>query len=153
CNIITRRQRAALPVATCREGRARTAVATGPCFANVGGSGGDRDVHWTRHLASPTQGLEGNNDREPRAPFLCRAGRSAAARALGKARSATEEFRHVKFSAAFVPGAEALVYTSGSALRSDVSGPGYWVFAPAELATGGIVVVNRGFVPEGRQDP
>jgi surfeit locus 1 family protein len=66
---------------------------------------------------------------------------------------AKDEFRHVKFSAAFVPGAEALVYTSGSALRSDVSGPGYWTFAPAQVATGGIVVVNRGFVPEGRQDP
>jgi surfeit locus 1 family protein len=65
---------------------------------------------------------------------------------------ASDEFRRVKFSAAFVPGAEALVYTSGSALRSDVSGPGYWVFAPAQLAGGGRVVVNRGFVPEGLQD-
>ena len=37
---------------------------------------------------------------------------------------ANDEFRRVKFSAAFVPGAEALVYTSGSTLRSDVSGPG-----------------------------
>jgi surfeit locus 1 family protein len=64
----------------------------------------------------------------------------------------SDEFRRVKFSATFVPGAEALVYTSGSALRSDVSGPGYWVFAPAQVASGGVVVVNRGFVPEGRQD-
>jgi surfeit locus 1 family protein len=63
-----------------------------------------------------------------------------------------DEFRHVKFSGAFVPGAEALVYTTGSTLRSDVSGPGYWVLAPVRLATGGVVVVNRGFVPEGRQD-
>ena len=67
--------------------------------------------------------------------------------------AANDEFCRVKFSAAFVPGAEALVYTSGSALRSDVSGSGYWVFAPAQLTSGGIVVVNRGFVPEGRQDP
>ncbi len=66
---------------------------------------------------------------------------------------ATDEFRRVKFAAAFVPDEEALVYTSGSAFRSDVSGPGYWVFAPARLAGGGTVVVNRGFVPEGRQDP
>jgi surfeit locus 1 family protein len=66
---------------------------------------------------------------------------------------AKDEFRRVKFSAAFAPGAEALVYTSGSALRSDVFGTGYWVFAPAQLAGGGLVVVNRGFVPEGRQDP
>jgi surfeit locus 1 family protein len=63
-----------------------------------------------------------------------------------------DEFRRVKFSAMFVPGAEALVYTSGSALRSDVSGSGYWVFAPARLAAGGLVVVNRGFVPQGRED-
>jgi surfeit locus 1 family protein len=66
---------------------------------------------------------------------------------------AEDEFRHVKFSAVFVPGAEALVYTTGSALRSDVSGPGYWILAPVRLATGGLVVVNRGFVPEGRQNP
>jgi surfeit locus 1 family protein len=65
---------------------------------------------------------------------------------------AEDEFRHVKFSAAFVPGADALVYTTGSALRSDVSGPGYWVLAPARLATGGLLVVNRGFIPEGRHD-
>jgi surfeit locus 1 family protein len=71
----------------------------------------------------------------------------------GRLDLAEDEFRHVKFSAAFVPGAEALVYASSSALRSDVSGPGYWVLAPARLAAGGLVVVNRGFVPEGRQDP
>lgn len=66
---------------------------------------------------------------------------------------AHDEFRRVKFSAAFVPDAAALVYATGSALRNDVSGPGYWVFAPARLAGGGLVVVNRGFVPEGRQNP
>jgi surfeit locus 1 family protein len=70
-----------------------------------------------------------------------------------KVDQARDEFRRVKFSAAFVPGAEALVYSSGSALRSDASGPGYWVFAPAHLSSGDVVVVNRGFVPEGRQDP
>jgi len=71
----------------------------------------------------------------------------------GQLDPAEDEFRHVKFSAAFVPGAEALVYAGSSALRSDVSGPGYWVLAPARLAAGGLVVINRGFVPEGRQDP
>ncbi len=64
-----------------------------------------------------------------------------------------DEFRRVKFAATFVPGAEALVYAGSSALRSDVSGPGYWVLAPARLAAGGLVIVNRGFVPEGRQNP
>ena len=64
-----------------------------------------------------------------------------------------DEFRRVKFAATLVPGEEALVYASGSAFRPDVTGPGYWVFAPARLAGGGTVVVNRGFVPEGRQHP
>jgi surfeit locus 1 family protein len=71
----------------------------------------------------------------------------------GRLDPAKDEFRHVKFSAAFVPGTEALVYAGSSALRSDVSGPGYWVLAPARLPAGGLVVINRGFVPEGRQDP
>src|SRR5215831_18086651 len=63
------------------------------------------------------------------------------------------EFHRVAFRAELLPDSEALVYTAGSALRSDVSGPGYWIFTPARLADGGLVVVNRGFVPEGRQDP
>jgi surfeit locus 1 family protein len=62
-----------------------------------------------------------------------------------------DEFRRVRFRARMQD--EALVYTIGSVLRSDVSGPGYWVFAPAELDDGNVVVINRGFVPEGRQDP
>jgi cytochrome oxidase assembly protein ShyY1 len=65
---------------------------------------------------------------------------------------AYDEFRRVKFSAVLLPGAEALVYTSGSALRSDVFGSGYWVFALARLPAGGLVVINRGFVPQGWQD-
>jgi len=65
---------------------------------------------------------------------------------------AEQEFRRVAFRAAFVDD-EALVYTTGSALRADVSGPGYWVFAPARLTDGSLVVVDRGFVPDGRQDP
>jgi surfeit locus 1 family protein len=64
----------------------------------------------------------------------------------------TSEFVRVKFRAELVPGEEALVYTSGSSLRPDVKGVGYWVFALARLAGGGSVVVNRGFAPEGRQD-
>jgi surfeit locus 1 family protein len=66
--------------------------------------------------------------------------------------AAADEFRRVAFPAEFL-GEEALVYSSGSALRPDVSGPGYWVFSPARLTGGSLVVVNRGFVPEGKQDP
>ena len=50
-------------------------------------------------------------------------------------------------------GEEALVYSSGSSLRPDVSGPGYWVFSPARLTGGSLVIVNRGFVPEGQPGP
>lgn len=64
---------------------------------------------------------------------------------------ANDEFRRVNFSADFIAGQEALVYATGSALRSDVKGLGYWVFAPARLAGGGIVLVNRGFVPADRK--
>jgi len=64
-----------------------------------------------------------------------------------------EEFRRVAFPAEFLDGEEALVYTAGSPLRPDVNGPGYWVFAPARLAGGSIVLVNRGFVPVDRKDP
>jgi len=65
---------------------------------------------------------------------------------------ADDEFRRVKFSAVFAPAEAALVYTPGSSVRADVSGPGYWVLAPARTATGGIIVVDRGFVPQGQQD-
>jgi surfeit locus 1 family protein len=62
------------------------------------------------------------------------------------------EFRRVTFAAEFLHGRDALVYTPGSGLRPDVSGPGYWVFTPARRPDGNLVMVNRGFVPEGRQD-
>ncbi len=57
------------------------------------------------------------------------------------------EYRRVTFPAEFLDGEEALVYTAGSPFRPDVKGPGYWVFAPAQLAGGSIVMINRGFVP------
>lgn len=64
-----------------------------------------------------------------------------------------DEFRRVTFPAEFLHEQEALVYSTGSALRPDVSGPGYWVFTPARLLGGSVIVVNRGFVPEARRDP
>ena len=63
------------------------------------------------------------------------------------------EYTRVKFPAEFLAGEEALVYSAGSAFRPDVQGPGYWVFAPARLAGGSIVLVDRGFVPPARKDP
>jgi surfeit locus 1 family protein len=63
-----------------------------------------------------------------------------------------DEYKRVGFPAIFLPGQEALVYSAGSALRSDVKGPGYFVFAPARLVGGSIVIVNRGFVPFDRKE-
>jgi surfeit locus 1 family protein len=65
----------------------------------------------------------------------------------------TQEFRHVAFTAEFLHDREALVYTTGSQFRARATGPGYWVFTPARLTDGSLVVVNRGFVSEGRQEP
>jgi cytochrome oxidase assembly protein ShyY1 len=62
-----------------------------------------------------------------------------------------DEFRRVVFAATFTPGEEALVYSPGSALRNDVKGPGYFIFAPAKLADGSTIVVDRGFVPLDRK--
>jgi surfeit locus 1 family protein len=65
---------------------------------------------------------------------------------------AADEYVRVTFPAEFLSGQEALVYTAGSAFRPDVHGAGYWVFAPARLAGGSIVIINRGFVPADRKD-
>jgi len=62
------------------------------------------------------------------------------------------EYRRVRFTAAFKHAKEALVFAAATAFRPDVAGPGYWVFTPARLADGGVVIVNRGFVPDGRQE-
>lgn len=62
-----------------------------------------------------------------------------------------DEYRHVSFAGAFIPGQQALVYTGGSNFRPDVQGAGYWVFAPARLPGGEVVVVDRGFVPYERK--
>ena len=75
------------------------------------------------------------------------------AKAWPQLNAADDEYRRVKFRATFDNAPEALVFASATAFRPDVSGPGYWVFAPARLADGGVVMVNRGFVPDGRQDP
>lgn len=64
---------------------------------------------------------------------------------------AADEYRRVTFPAEFLAGQEALVYTAGSAFRPDVQGAGYWVFAPARLAGGSIVLIDRGFVPLDRK--
>ncbi|HZC57170.1 MAG TPA: SURF1 family protein [Xanthobacteraceae bacterium] len=67
---------------------------------------------------------------------------------------ASDEYRRVTFTALFDNTKEALVFASASAFRPDVTdaGPGYWVFTPARLASGGVVIVNRGFVRDAKKD-
>jgi len=65
---------------------------------------------------------------------------------------AHDEFRRVSFSATFEPQPDVMVYSSGSAVRDDVTGPGTWAFMPARLANGRVVVVNSGFVQNTMQD-
>ena len=65
---------------------------------------------------------------------------------------AHDEFRRVSFVAAYEPDPDAMVYSSGSAVREDISGPGTWAFLPARLPDGATVVVNAGFVQNTMQD-
>jgi cytochrome oxidase assembly protein ShyY1 len=69
--------------------------------------------------------------------------------ALGPAK---DEFRRVSFIAAYAKLPDAMVYSAGSAVRADISGPGTWAFLPARLKSGEVVAVNAGFVPNTMQD-
>jgi cytochrome oxidase assembly protein ShyY1 len=65
---------------------------------------------------------------------------------------ADDEFRRVSFAATYEPRPDAMVYSSGSAVREDISGPGTWAFLPAALPGGETVVINAGFVQNTMQD-
>jgi len=67
--------------------------------------------------------------------------------------AAKDEFRRVHFRASYGAAPDAMVYSSGSAVRDDVSGPGTWAFIPAGLEGSKIIiVVNAGFVQNTMQD-
>jgi cytochrome oxidase assembly protein ShyY1 len=63
-----------------------------------------------------------------------------------------DEFRRVRFTATYQRSPDAMVYSSGSAVRGDISGPGTWAFMPASLSGGKTVVINAGFVQNTMQD-
>ena len=65
---------------------------------------------------------------------------------------ATDEFRRVSFTATYAKLPDAMVYSAGSAVREDVSGPGTWAFLPARLASGETVVIETGFVANTMQE-
>ncbi len=66
--------------------------------------------------------------------------------------AAKDEFLRVTFTATYTDTPDLMIYSSGSAIRGDVSGPGTWAFLQARLASGDIVVVDAGFVPNTMQD-
>jgi surfeit locus 1 family protein len=69
--------------------------------------------------------------------------------------AAQDEFLRVAVTAEFLNDREATVFTIGSSMRDGAGSPGYWIFTPARLDDGVVVMVNRGFVPfvlEGRQN-
>jgi cytochrome oxidase assembly protein ShyY1 len=65
---------------------------------------------------------------------------------------ARDEFRRVRFSAVYESRPDAMVYSAGSAIREDISGPGTWALLPARLPTGETIVINTGFVQNTMQD-
>ena len=65
---------------------------------------------------------------------------------------ARDEFRRVSFTATYGAAPDAMVYSSGSAVRKDASGPGTWAFLPALLPSGEIVVIDAGFVENTMQE-
>ena len=58
------------------------------------------------------------------------------------------DYRHTSVTGTFRNDQTILVFTSLSEPRGRQEGPGYWVVAPLVLTEGGVVWVNRGFVPE-----
>jgi len=63
-----------------------------------------------------------------------------------------DEFRRVSFTATYETRLDAMVYSSGSAIRPDISGPGTWAFIPARLPSSETLAINAGFVPNTMQD-
>ncbi|MGZ4813370.1 MAG: SURF1 family protein [Terriglobales bacterium] len=70
----------------------------------------------------------------------------------GSLTPAQDEFLRVSFTATYDSRPDAMVYSSGSSVREDISGPGTWAFLPARLPSGEILVINAGFVQNTMQD-
>jgi surfeit locus 1 family protein len=60
----------------------------------------------------------------------------------------TYSYRPVTVTGTFRNDQTVLVFTSLTEPRGKFSGPGYWVMTPLVLDGGGVVFVNRGFVPQ-----
>lgn len=60
----------------------------------------------------------------------------------------TVDFQPVSLSGAFQSDGEARIFISLPKKNGRYSGPGYWIVTPFVLESGGLVYVNRGFVPQ-----
>ena len=58
------------------------------------------------------------------------------------------DYRHVSLIGEFQAGS-AYYYTSLGQANGPVNGPGYLVYAPFRTSDGWLVMVNRGFIPQG----
>ncbi|MDQ0470407.1 SURF1 family protein [Labrys wisconsinensis] len=63
------------------------------------------------------------------------------------------EYRHVALSGTFRHQDEVHVFTDLPDAKGPARGIGYWVLTPLVQDDGSIVLINRGFVPKGREDP
>jgi surfeit locus 1 family protein len=66
-----------------------------------------------------------------------------------------DQFEYRAFAAGgrFHHDKEVQVYTALSEPKGSFSGAGYWVLTPFEVDGGGVVIVNRGFVPQDLKNP
>ncbi|POF34721.1 SURF1 family protein [Roseibium marinum] len=60
----------------------------------------------------------------------------------------TDDYRHVSVTGRFLPGA-VFYYTALSDPAGPAGGPGVMTYAPFETTGGWVVLVNRGFLPQG----
>jgi surfeit locus 1 family protein len=63
------------------------------------------------------------------------------------------DYQPVAFRGEYQHDLEAHYFVNLADPNGPLGGPGYFVLTPVEVEGGGIVVVNRGFVPEARKDP
>jgi surfeit locus 1 family protein len=58
------------------------------------------------------------------------------------------DYQPVTLTGRFIDDGQVRVFISLPKKANRYSGPGYWIMTPFELADGGLVYVNRGFVPQ-----